>query len=603
MKDESNLQNENFPKSARVPQKNDAIGLGEKYVESTLAGWHPPAKLKSVREDAELEMGWGKILFAHTFTDSQKLIKRLSAEEPGQRNIAFYLREPHVILSQAPQEIFLDPSHSYRLWLDDKKIPIEQENQADNIVITSLKTRDQCKTINEIYRKNAMVEAPPEFIYRHRHSRKIQYLIAVDKKTKQVYGSITGIDHYHIFGDSEKGSSFWCLAVDPASPLPGIGKALIAGLAKIYRKRKRTYMDLSVLHSNAEAIHFYEDLGFVRVPIFTLKYKNALNEPLYTTADADTPLNPYAEIILREARKRGIQCNILRSEPAMFELNFGGRCVVCHESLSDQTSAIALTNCRDKSLTASILKENNIRVPEQLVTKDLDKGLAFLRQYKRTVVKPLDGEQGDRVFVDLRYPIEFQEAFESVSASGDVLIEEFFEGEDTRVVVINGEVVAAAVRKAPVIAGTGKHSIRTLIQKLNRRRMAATHGESKIPMDGETERCIRDEGYTYQSILPAGKKLRVRRTANLHTGGTLEDITASLSSAIQKTAIKAAELLGIPVVGFDFMVKNGSEFCIIEANERPGLANHEPQPTAEKFIDFLFPQTITVHPPQAAPVK
>jgi len=30
---------------------------------------------------------------------------------------------------------------------------------------------------------------------------------------------------------------------------------------------------------------------------------------------------------------------------------------------------------------------------------------------------------------------------------------------------------------------------------------------------------------------------------------------------------------------------------IIEANERPGLANHEPQPVAERFIDFLFPQT------------
>jgi hypothetical protein len=34
-------------------------------------------------------------------------------------------------------------------------------------------------------------------------------------------------------------------------------------------------------------------------------------------------------------------------------------------------------------------------------------------------------------------------------------------------------------------------------------------------------------------------------------------------------------------------------YAIIEANERPGLANHEPQPTAQKFIDFLFPQSIT----------
>ena len=31
------------------------------------------------------------------------------------------------------------------------------------------------------------------------------------------------------------------------------------------------------------------------------------------------------------------------------------------------------------------------------------------------------------------------------------------------------------------------------------------------------------------------------------------------------------------------------EYAFIEANERPGLANHEPQPTAERFIDLLFP--------------
>ena len=29
----------------------------------------------------------------------------------------------------------------------------------------------------------------------------------------------------------------------------------------------------------------------------------------------------------------------------------------------------------------------------------------------------------------------------------------------------------------------------------------------------------------------------------------------------------------------------------IEANERPGLANHEPHPTAQRFIDLLFPRT------------
>ena len=59
-------------------------------------------------------------------------------------------------------------------------------------------------------------------------------------------------------------------------------------------------------------------------------------------------------------------------------------------------------------------------------------------------------------------------------------------------------------------------------------------------------------------------------------------------------AVKAARALNIPVTGLDFIVPDtgSSDYVIIEANERPGLANHEPQPTAERFIDLLFPQTV-----------
>jgi D-alanine-D-alanine ligase-like ATP-grasp enzyme len=90
--------------------------------------------------------------------------------------------------------------------------------------------------------------------------------------------------------------------------------------------------------------------------------------------------------------------------------------------------------------------------------------------------------------------------------------------------------------------------------------------------------------------------MRVRETANLHTGGTLHDVTAELSKSLRAVAERAARALKIPVVGLDLMVPDpaGDEYVLIEANERPGLANHEPQPTAERFIDFLFPQTMQV---------
>jgi D-alanine-D-alanine ligase-like ATP-grasp enzyme len=112
-------------------------------------------------------------------------------------------------------------------------------------------------------------------------------------------------------------------------------------------------------------------------------------------------------------------------------------------------------------------------------------------------------------------------------------------------------------------------------------------------VDQETDRCLDDAGYTLDSVLPENLQLSVRKTANLHTGGTIHDVTSKLHPTLRKAAINAARAIDIPVTGLDFIVPavDGTDYVIIEANERPGLANHEPQPTAERFIDLLFPQT------------
>lgn len=110
-------------------------------------------------------------------------------------------------------------------------------------------------------------------------------------------------------------------------------------------------------------------------------------------------------------------------------------------------------------------------------------------------------------------------------------------------------------------------------------------------MDDETLRTLKAAGYDYDSILPSGEVLAVRRTANLHTGGCLEDVTAILHPTLADAAVRAARALDIPVVGLDLMVPAADqpEYVFIEANERAGLANHEPQPTAETVCGFVVP--------------
>jgi D-alanine-D-alanine ligase-like ATP-grasp enzyme len=96
------------------------------------------------------------------------------------------------------------------------------------------------------------------------------------------------------------------------------------------------------------------------------------------------------------------------------------------------------------------------------------------------------------------------------------------------------------------------------------------------------------------SVPEAGREITVRKTANLHTGGTIHDVTDETHPELIKAAIGAARAIEIPVTGIDLMVRTPREpdYVFIEANERPGLANHEPQPTAERFVDLLFPLSI-----------
>jgi GNAT-family acetyltransferase (TIGR03103 family) len=176
---------------------------------------------------------------------------------------------------------------------------------------------------------------------------------------------------------------------------------------------------------------------------------------------------------------------------------------------------------------------------------------------------------------------------------GHVVIEEFCEGQDLRIVVIGYKVVAAAIRRPAEVVGDGRSTIAQLIERQSARRAAATGGESRIPVDAETERCLAGQGLALDAVPEEGRAVQVRKTANLHTGGTIHDVTAQLHPTLREAAETAARALRIPVVGLDFLVPSPDqpEYVVIEANERPGLANHEPQPTAQRFIDLLFPFT------------
>ena len=274
-----------------------------------------------VDTNAVLDCGWGRLIFGQTFTDPQALVDCLREEQPQRRDIAFYIRDPHVVLAAAPQEVFLDPSHTFRLDLATYR---SSKSRPRGYFIRRLASEADATAVNRIYETNHMVPVEPDFFWRQRDSRTLNYLVAEDNESGEIIGTVTGVDHERAFADPEKGSSLWCLAVEPTTQHPGVGEALVRRLSELFQARGCAYMDLSVLHDNEGAIALYEKLGFRRVPFFTLKRKNVINEKLFIGSPPEEELNIYARIMESSTmigdRKNGLKDGVSNEWFATFDL-------------------------------------------------------------------------------------------------------------------------------------------------------------------------------------------------------------------------------------------------------------------------------------------
>jgi GNAT-family acetyltransferase (TIGR03103 family) len=549
--------------------------------------------------NASIDCGCGRLIFGHTFAKTADLVSALEGEAHGGRDIAFYIRDPHVVLAYAPTELFLDPSHTFRLDLGTYRAGYKRPR---GFFIRRLTSELDIEGINRIFQARHMVPVPPAFLRSAREGRALTIFVAEDEDTGVVLGTAMGIDHRRAFDDPELGCSLWCLAVDPQAPRPGVGQALVRYLAEHYQARGCRHLDLSVMHDNREAIRLYEKMGFVRIPVFAVKRKNPINEKLFTGPAPEAALNPYARILVDEARRRGIQVEVTDAEGGFFRLTQGGRSIHCRESLSELTTGVAVSICDDKAVTRRVVERAGVVVPEQARADDATAVADLLDRAGAVVVKPARGEQGRGVAVGLTMLAEIEAAVAVAKQQSDrVLVEAMVEGQDLRLIVIDFKLVAAAIRRPAHIKGDGTSTVRRLIEQQTRRRLAATGGESSIPLDGETARTLALAGVDYDTVLAAGRELNVRKTANLHTGGTIHDVTDIVHPRLVGAARAAARAIDIPVTGIDLMVTapDKPDYVFIEANERPGLANHEPQPTAERFIDLLFPQSMPAAARQA----
>ncbi|MCW8891114.1 MAG: GNAT family N-acetyltransferase, partial [Sedimenticola sp.] len=309
---------------------------------ASLKSWgDPPSALApELAQETVIDCGWGRLIFGQTFGSNSRLAQELKDERPGRRDVALYTRDPHVVVSKDPQALFIDPSLTYRLDLTTAELDLRLP---EGVVIRSVTGGWDEYHINRIYKARGMVELKSGFSEHLLSEPSLKTLVAVDQQSGDVIGCVTGVDHYQAFEDPDNGCSLWALAVDPQCLHPGIGRALVTRLAEDFKQSGRAFMDLSVMHDNAEAIQLYHTLGFFQVPVYCVKTKNVINEHLYVGPRSEESLNVYAQIIVDEACRRGIAVDIVDASGGFFDLSLGGRTVSCRESLTELTSAVALS--------------------------------------------------------------------------------------------------------------------------------------------------------------------------------------------------------------------------------------------------------------------
>jgi cyanophycin synthetase len=317
-------------------------------------------------------------------------------------------------------------------------------------------------------------------------------------------------------------------------------------------------------------------------------------------------IGPSTSAIVSEAKSRDIPF-IRLNRHSLFQLGYGVNQKRIQATMTSQTAFFAVEMAGDKNATKNLLAEAGVPVPRGAKVYDF----AELRRAIENlgypvVIKPLDGHHGIGASINIRTWQEAHLGFkEAQKHSRAVIVEQFIEGKDFRLLVINGKFVAAAKRTPALVQGDGESTIKELIDKVNedpRRGVGHEKVLTKITPDRHTLSLLKTQNLTLESVLPAGETLYLKSTANLSTGGTSTDVTDLIDAYNVLMAERVAGLVGLDVCGIDVVTSdiaiplNEARGAVIEVNAAPGFRMHT-SPTqglarnvAEPVIDMLFPR-------------
>lgn len=327
-------------------------------------------------------------------------------------------------------------------------------------------------------------------------------------------------------------------------------------------------------------------------------------------------LGPSAMELVRAAQARDIPVYRL-NDASLIQVGEGKYQQRIEAALTSRTPHIAVEIASDKNLCNTLLADLGLPVPRQKIVYTVEEALrAADRIGYPVVVKPLDGNHGRGVTANITAEEEIAAAFETADAEGSaVLVETMLSGDDHRLLVVDGQLVAAARRVPGHVKGDGRHTIAELVDIVNqdpRRGVGHENVLTRIELDDQATRLLEEKGYTDQTVPAEGEEVYLRKTANISTGGTAVDVTDTIHPDNKLMAERAILAIGLDVGAVDFLTTDitksyrdtGGGIC--EVNAGPGLRMHiapsegTPRDVGGAIMDMLFPPGTQARVPIAA---
>ena len=327
-------------------------------------------------------------------------------------------------------------------------------------------------------------------------------------------------------------------------------------------------------------------------------------------------LGPSTASIVHAAEDRGIPWMRLNSQ-SLIQLGHGKYQQRIQATITGKTSHIAVELASDKEETNKILGALGLPVPRQELVQTEEQARRAARRIGFPVVtKPYNGNHGRGISIKLMNDEEVVAGFlVAKEISRSVIVETFVTGDDHRLLVVNGELVAATKRTPGHVIGDGQRDIAQLVEIVNqdpRRGVGHEKVLTRLELDAQATMMLERVGYTAASVPGANEVVYLRSTANLSTGGTATDVTDIIHPDNRDMAVRAIQAIGLDVGGVDFLSDNIAESYkshgggICEVNAAPGFRMHvapsegTPRDVSGPVIDMLFPPGSPSRVPVAA---